>query len=93
MSGALGRAKEHAPAEWERIKRRFCDLYAKQNKTLPEVRQTLKDEEGFDATYVFVIHHLVFQPLDPRNKQIDHCPALTSDHSMTTSGLGPMQAW
>lgn len=67
MSGTAGRAKEHAPGEWERIKRPFCDLYHKQKKTLPEVRQTLKDEQNFDATYVRLFstahgHHKVFQP-------------------------------
>lgn len=62
-AAAPGRAKEHTPEEWERIKRRFCDLYHKQRKTLAEVRQTLKDEDDFDATYVIVTHHLVLHPL------------------------------
>jgi hypothetical protein len=73
MSGYLARAKEHVPAEWEQIKRRFCDLYAKQNKSLPEVRQILRDEEGFDATYVlfffFPIHQFGTDPIRyPRYK-------------------------
>lgn len=79
MPGAPGRAKEHAPDEWERIKRRFCDLYHKQKKTLAEVRQILKDEEDFDATHVLVIHYLEFPFPYPRNKHIYPCSALPSD--------------
>lgn len=52
ISGTAGRAKEHAPEEWERTKRPFYDLYHKQKKTLSEVRQTLKHKENFDATHL-----------------------------------------
>lgn len=78
MSGTAGRAKEHAPEEWERIKRPFCDLYHKQKKTLSEVRQTLKDEQNFDATYVRLFstahgHHLVLIPiLRPLHSLLPH---------------------
>lgn len=52
MSAETGRSRQHTADDWNRVKRRFCDLYKAQNMPLPEVRQVLLDEDGFDATYV-----------------------------------------
>ncbi|KAH8897972.1 hypothetical protein GQ53DRAFT_885021 [Thozetella sp. PMI_491] len=40
----------HTEAEWEEIRDRFVTLYKIQGKALPEVRKTLAEKYGFNAT-------------------------------------------
>jgi hypothetical protein len=38
--------------DWEPYKKRILDLHIEQKRPLPEVRQTIKKEYGFEAGYV-----------------------------------------
>jgi hypothetical protein len=38
--------------DWEPYKKRILDLHIEQKRPLPEVRQTIKKEYGFEAEYV-----------------------------------------